>query len=97
MIFLNGNKIGEVIEETYKTYRNPKIHFYRKGLGYPISTEVLEFLKMINVRKILIIEEGRYIKKYWCHIFDYDDENPFKEKGYDEQKCFPLKNMEEII
>lgn len=98
-IELNGKTVGEVKGDTYTTIRDVKKHFYMKRQGYPISVSILERLKRLGVKKIVVEEHGRKdkrIKRHRCFVSDFDHVSSFKEEGYDEQKCIPLRRWEQL-
>ena len=97
-IKLNGKRIGETIEDVYVTPRKFTSHFFRKGQGYPISTDVLKDLKLSGIKWIVIIEERKDESKhrYYCPIEDYLWGQVLKEGEFDEQRCVPLKEMKRI-
>lgn len=100
--------VGEIntFKSMYISKRIPKVHFFRIGLGYPISVKVLEVLKQRHIENILIIEEDRERKPerkyYTAKVSDYDMMPVFQENKKesrsptDAQKCFPLLEMREL-
>jgi len=97
--YIKNKFVGEANGDIYTTKRSAKEHYYRKGQGYPISVSILDKLKQIGVKYIMIKEYDRYDgieKKYLTFVSSYDYVKPFKEGNFDEQKCIMLKNMEEL-
>lgn len=94
--FINDKVVGYFEGDTYRTKRNPKKHFFVKGLGYPISEDILYELKWLECRWIVVIEEGTRISIFKAALSDYLNAPVFQETGFDKQRCFPLKKMEKI-
>jgi len=49
-------QVGKIVGDTYITKRNKFIHYFKMFNGYAISLSILNFLKMRNVKRIVIIE-----------------------------------------
>lgn len=58
MVIYKGLQVGRIVKDTYITKRNKYVHYFRIFNGYAISLSVLNFLKMRNVRKVIIIERA---------------------------------------
>jgi 5'(3')-deoxyribonucleotidase len=74
-VFLKDKLIGYIDENTYYTSRNPKEHFFRKRQGYPISVSILNYLKELKIKYIVITEYNRndkQKKRYRCFLSDFD-------------------------
>lgn len=89
--------VGDIVDGIYITRRIPSKHFFRKGLGYPISVTILKLLAANKVNKIRIIEKGQKVKTYETELINYINAREFNEEGFERQRCFPLKEMKEII
>lgn len=59
-IYWNQRKIGEIVLDRFTTHRKPE-HFYRKVGGFCFNKELLPFLSLFGVNKIVVIYHG---KKY---------------------------------
>jgi hypothetical protein len=97
----NNKIVGEIVREQslYITRRNPDEHYYRKGKGYPISTDILDRLSGMGIKDILILEDdipNRVHNRYFMHVADYMSEPVFQELNYDPQRCAPLIEAEKI-
>jgi hypothetical protein len=83
---------GEIYETSFLSSS-----FYRLGGGYPISTFILQFLKIHRCKWIRIVETRKDGSR---HLYEAKLEayllcKPFK-YNYEEQKCLPLKHMKKI-
>jgi hypothetical protein len=93
-VMFRGRRVGEIIGDVYVSHRNTREHYFIKGKGYPISTDVLKFLSSQNIRLIRIIElgaKGTHI--YETSLLNYVQAPTFKEGDFEEQRCYPLKSM----
>lgn len=95
-VLINGKMVGYISGDTYYTHRESVLHFYRKQQGYPISVTVLDHLKQYRIKHIIILEtrKDKSLKKYRCFVSDFDHIMPFREDGFDSQKCIPLRRWE---
>jgi hypothetical protein len=98
LLKINGKVVGELSGDRYITQRNSTRHFYRKRQGYPISVEILTYLRNNNIKYIEIHEtrQSGKVFRYRCFTSDYDFVEPFQEQGFDMQKCIPLRRMESL-
>jgi hypothetical protein len=89
---VNNKVVGDFDNGTYRTARNFRQHYYRKGRGYPISVSILEELKALSCHTIIIDETTSTGARVLHHfVFDvYDTAEVFQYEGYDAQKCVPL-------
>src|SRR3990167_4916752 len=94
-LLVEGKVVGELEGKIYITHRDSVEHFYRKGLGYPISISVIKELLKREVEDIIIIEHRQDGSRhqYKAKVVDYALMDSFQEEGFDLQKCLPLKNM----
>ena len=77
--------------------KKPSKHFYIKGLGYPINTELLKELYSIKIDYILIPEDGqRRFKCYLANTKKYLKGTPISEPLTEHQMVIPLNDLEEI-
>jgi hypothetical protein len=73
-------------------FKRPDVHFYIKGLGYPINAELLHMLSLGDIEYIIIPEDGkRGFKTYLVETKAYLNGNIIKEPLTEEQRCIPLK------
>ena len=78
-------------------FKRPDLHFFIKGLGYPINEELLTMLRNAGIEYILIPEQGkRGFKAYIGAIKDYLDGELINEPLTEKQRSIPLKNLDEI-
>ena len=93
-IILNGDIKGFIDNGAYHTIRNPNKHFYRIVGGYPISTEILDWLDEHGISKIKITEKNwDMITRYNATTSQYLDGKLVSHPGFDEQKCVPLDEL----
>lgn len=98
-IFIGNRSAGWMENDIYYTRRSNRRHFFRKLKGYAISVSILKVLKQYGIKWILIMEYDRNDERnfsYRCLLSDYDLIQPFRIKGWDEQKCIPLKMMKKV-
>lgn len=96
-IMFNGRKTGHIYDGTYISVRNPKKHYYVLGRGYPISEEILIWLKKHNIMDIQIIEEGKKVRKFLARIDHYLDAPLIEHPPFEKQRSVPLTELEEIL
>ena len=89
-------KCGYIQNMTYYTPRYKPKHWYRIGEGYPIETEILEWLKEHNINEIVIVEKNMNgDKNYRATVDQYLNGQDLK-WGYGKQKNVPLVELELI-
>ena len=77
--------------------KKPDKHFYIKGLGYPINTELLKELYSIKMDYILIPEKGK--TGFHCYIAqtqEYLKGTHIREPLTEAQMVVPLSDLKQI-
>ena len=93
-IMLNGKKVGFIENGTYNTIRNEEKHFYFLGGGYPISTEVLDWLDKHGINNIrIIVKDENLTKSFSATTEQYLKGSLVSHEGFDEQKCVPIEEL----
>jgi hypothetical protein len=95
-VILNGKRCGRIEGNWYVTERNTKDHFFVKCLGYPIAHSILIELKRRFISRIKFIEKGKKIRYYESTVDDYLGASLFRERGFEEQRCIPVKELKRI-
>jgi hypothetical protein len=94
---LNGKEVGKILKNTYISFRESSKHFYIKGRGYPISSDILRDLHNRGVTEVCIVERTKtQTRAFTCELNDYLKCSEFSWGGYDPQRCYPLDKMELI-
>lgn len=97
-IYLGDNWVGEVEGDKYFSPRVFDKHYYFKGQGYPISVSVLDDAKSKGAKFVVIIEsrKGEPVRAFMAEMRSYDILPSFQERGFDLQKCVPLRYMKSV-
>jgi len=78
-------------------FKQPDKHFYIKGQGYPINSELLTMLHNARINFIIIPEDGkRGFKTYIARTKDYLNGSEISEPLTERQRYVPLKECSEI-
>lgn len=97
--FVNGKKVGVIVDGVYITPRNVQEHYYRKQQGYPINVEVLDELVKRGIKLIIIqtyvIDENTHdylvCDTRQFSVSEYVAAKQFREHEiYGFQKCVPF-------
>lgn len=78
-------------------FKKPDKHFYIKGRGYPINTELLQNLQGIHIYHILIPEKGK--TGFHCYVAktqEYLKGTHIREPLTEAQMVIPLSDLEQI-
>lgn len=65
-------------------------HFFRKGAGYSIATDVFSRLDECDVAVLLVVESDRE-RVYEFRHRDYASGDVYQEDGFERQRCVPLR------
>ena len=96
-IILNERKCGVIQEGKYVSVRYPKKHYFIKGNSYPISTEILNWLREHGINDILIVEKCIKGDKHWNGtVAQYLDGADVKEGDFEHQKSVPLSELTQV-
>jgi hypothetical protein len=92
---VNNKVVGSLEGKNYYTTRVPRLHYFVKAQGYPISTMILYDLVDNDCEYVYVKELGKNVTTvYRICVYEYLKGERIKEDGYDEQRCVPLKSME---
>lgn len=96
-VVLDGRKCGRINDEKYVTMRIPEKHYYVMGGGYPIANEILHWLKEHGIKFIAVAELGkRGTRTFIASIDKYLRAVIIQHPPFEQQRCLPLKEMEEV-
>lgn len=98
-ISFGGRLCGHYYPERkmYISERTAKIHYYKKGAGYPITNEILKNLKSRGCEHIIIKEIRAVGFKMWhAPLQKYLDAVMITEGDFEPQRCVPLKEMTDV-
>jgi len=94
-VFLNGDKKpkGRIENGKYISVRYKKKHLFRLGNGYPIQTEILEWLDSHGIKGIVIIEKSMDGDKHYRATVREYLEGEELSMGFGSQRYVPLDRM----
>lgn len=70
-------------------------HLYRKDNSYPVSVDIINRLRKLNINVVIIYEAGSRL--YFFYTDDYAQGMTIQHKGYDNQYSLPLERAFNVI
>lgn len=97
-LHIKNRNVGFIEDGQFTTHRDRKYHLFIKANGYPISEEILQYIKLrgINLIKIIETDENNNLNVYTTSTDNYLRGELIQEGTNDVQRVIPITDLIEI-